>query len=31
LVIEQTADPATWLVVTGWVATETEHKILEPQ
>jgi uncharacterized DUF497 family protein len=29
LVIEQTADPTTWLIVTGWGATEAERKILE--
>ncbi len=29
LVVEQTADPTTWLIVTGWGATETERKILE--
>jgi hypothetical protein len=29
LVVEQTADPTTWLVVTGWGATDTERKILE--
>jgi hypothetical protein len=29
LVIEQTADPSTWLIVTGWGATEAERKILE--
>jgi len=28
LVIEQTLDPTTWLIVTGWEATETERKIL---
>lgn len=28
LVIEQTLDPTTWLIVTGWKATETERKIL---
>jgi uncharacterized DUF497 family protein len=29
LVIEQTADPTTWLIVTGWAATEAERNILE--
>lgn len=29
LVIERTVDPTTWLVVTGWAATEAERKILE--
>lgn len=28
-VIEQTADPTTWLIVTGWGATEAERKMLE--
>jgi hypothetical protein len=28
LVIEQTADPTTWLVVTGWSATLVERRIL---
>jgi hypothetical protein len=28
LVIEQTADPTTWLVVTGWSATLAERRIL---
>lgn len=28
LVVEQTSDPTTWLIVTGWAATETERKIL---
>ena len=28
LVIEQTAEPTTWLIVTGWSATETERRIL---
>jgi hypothetical protein len=28
LVIEQTLDPTTWLVVTGWEATDSERKIL---
>ena len=28
LVIEKTLDPTTWLIVTGWEATETERKIL---
>lgn len=31
LVIEQTADPSTWLIVTGWGGTEVERKILERQ
>lgn len=29
LVIERTVDPTTWLIVTGWNATEAERKILE--
>jgi hypothetical protein len=29
LVIERTADPTTWLIVTGWSSTEAERKILE--
>jgi hypothetical protein len=28
LVIEQTVDPTTWLVVTGWKATDAERRIL---
>jgi uncharacterized DUF497 family protein len=28
LVIEQTVEPATWLLVTGWVSTPAERKIL---
>jgi hypothetical protein len=28
-VIERTIDPTTWLIVTGWDATEAERKILE--
>ncbi len=29
LVIEQTIDPTTWLIVTGWSATERERILLE--
>lgn len=29
VVVERTADPATWLIITGWVATAAERKILE--
>jgi hypothetical protein len=29
LVLERTADPTTWLVVTGWSSTEGERKILK--
>ena len=29
LVIERTADPTTWLIVTGWGSTQAERKILE--
>lgn len=28
LVIERTAEPTTWLIVTGWSSTEAERKIL---
>jgi hypothetical protein len=28
LVIEQMLDPTTWLIVTGWEATDGERKIL---
>lgn len=28
LVIELTVDPATWLIVTGWEATEAERRLL---
>jgi hypothetical protein len=28
LVIEQTLDPTTWLIVTGWEATDSERRIL---
>ena len=28
LVIEQTVDPTTWLIVTGWDATAAERRIL---
>jgi uncharacterized DUF497 family protein len=28
IVIERTADPTTWLVVTGWSATAGERKLL---
>ena len=28
LVIEQTIDPSTWLVVTGWTATDEERRML---
>jgi hypothetical protein len=29
LVIERTIDPTTWLIVTGWSATERERILLE--
>lgn len=29
LVIEETVDPTTWLLVTGWDSTPAERKILE--
>jgi hypothetical protein len=28
LVIEQTVEPTTWLIVTGWSSTDAERKIL---
>jgi len=28
LVIERTVDPTTWLIVTGWTATDHERKII---
>ena len=28
LVIEATIEPATWLIITGWVATDGERKLL---
>ena len=28
IVIEQTMDPTTWLIVTGWNATERERRLL---
>jgi uncharacterized DUF497 family protein len=28
LVVERTADPTSWLVITGWASTEAERKIL---
>ncbi len=31
LVIERTIDPTTWLVVTGWNATEVERRLLRGQ
>jgi hypothetical protein len=31
LVIEQTVDPTTWLIVTGWDATAAERRILNRQ
>jgi hypothetical protein len=31
LVIEETVDPTTWLIVTGWSATEAERRILSPR
>jgi hypothetical protein len=27
LVLEQTVDPTTWLIVTGWASTEAERRI----
>lgn len=29
VVIEETADPTTWLIVTGWSATQRERMLLE--
>jgi len=29
LVIEQTVDPTTWLIVTGWDSSPRERKLLE--
>jgi hypothetical protein len=28
LVVERTAEPTTWVIVTGWSATDRERKIL---
>lgn len=28
LVVEQTTEPTTWVIVTGWEATDRERKIL---
>jgi hypothetical protein len=28
LVIERTVDPTAWLIVTGWIATERERRII---
>jgi hypothetical protein len=30
LVVERTMEPTTWLIVTGWDATEAERRILSP-
>jgi hypothetical protein len=30
-VIERTTDPTTWLIVTGWNATELERRLLREQ
>jgi hypothetical protein len=29
LVIERTLEPSTWLVITGWAATDAQRRILE--
>jgi hypothetical protein len=29
LVIEQTVDPTTWLIITGWEAADNERRILD--
>jgi len=31
LVIEQTLDPTTWLVITGWSSTEAERNLVRPK
>ena len=31
LVIEQTIEPTTWLIVTGWSSTDAERNLLERQ
>jgi hypothetical protein len=28
LVIEQTIEPTTWMIITGWSATEAERNLL---
>ena len=28
LVVERTRDPTTWLIVTGWVATDNERRMI---
>lgn len=28
LVVERASEPTTWVIVTGWSATDREHKIL---
>jgi hypothetical protein len=28
LVIEQTIDPTTWLIITGWIATPSERRMI---
>jgi hypothetical protein len=29
LVIEQTIDPTTWLIVTGWTATDDQRRMIK--
>ena len=29
LVIEETIEPTSWLIITGWTATERERKLLD--
>jgi hypothetical protein len=29
LVVEQTNEPTTWLIVTGWTATSDQRRIVE--
>jgi hypothetical protein len=29
LVVEQTIDPESWLIITGWESTDAERKIIE--
>lgn len=29
MVVEETLDPTTWMIVTGWDSSEVERKLLE--
>ena len=29
LVVEETLEPTSWLIITGWTATERERKLLD--